>query len=98
MAKQFVAVRFRPNDPRTYTYANDGEPVRVGDRVKVPDARFGGWKPVEVVELVEEPRFECKSILGLVDGDTIDERLLSASEAEPHKPSLAPDLFGGGNG
>lgn len=29
MARQYVAVKFRPGDKRSYTYHNDGEPVKV---------------------------------------------------------------------
>lgn len=64
--RQYVACRFRPNDERAYTYHNDGEPVRVGDWVKVPD-RDGGWKRVEVVHVhYTAPLFPTKAILGLV--------------------------------
>jgi hypothetical protein len=72
--RQYLACKFRPEDSRTYTYANDGEPVAVGDAVKVPDNRSDGWKRVEVVEISDKaPPFACKSILGKVepeaDGD-----------------------------
>jgi len=83
---QYIAVRFRPEDTRTYTYVNHGVPARVGDRVKVPDPR-GGWKPVEVVEIVERPKFECKPIIGIIDGADIDARL-----SAPPEPKTG-DLF-----
>lgn len=65
--EQFIKVRFGPLDGRRYTYVNLGEPVVVGDMVKVPEARSDGWKRVEVMEIdVEEPTaFACKPILGL---------------------------------
>jgi hypothetical protein len=88
--RQFVAVRFRPEDQRTYTYANDGPPVTVGDQVKVPDNRSDGWKRVEVVAIVDKPRFECKLILGKVTGEDVDEKLLKPPVMGAHKP----DLFG----
>jgi len=104
---QFVSVRFRPHDTRTYTYANDGAPVRVGDRVKVPDNRGDGWKPVEVVAINQaEPPFPCKAIVGVVDGQAIDDKLLagdkSGSFGDPLKDYVedvrsglaGPDLFG----
>lgn len=63
---QFIACKFRPTDTRSFTYINDGEPVAVGNLVKVPDARSDGWKRVEVVAIdVPEPEFACKAIIGL---------------------------------
>lgn len=35
--RQYVACKFRSEDARSYTYHNDGEPVAVGDLVKVAD-------------------------------------------------------------
>jgi hypothetical protein len=67
MATQYVAAKFRPTDKRTYTYANDGDPVAVGDKVKVPDPREDGWVAVEVVAIVDKPAFVCKPILGKVE-------------------------------
>lgn len=78
---QFIKCRFGPLDERRYTYLNPGEPVAVGDMVKVPDARSDGWKRVEVMEVdVEEPNFVCKAILGKVDDP--------APEAEPTGPLI----------
>ena len=61
--RQYLACAFRPDATRTYTYHNDGEPVSVGDvvRVEVPD---GGWKPVTVREIVRAPTFTTRPILG----------------------------------
>lgn len=74
---QYVACKFRPTDTRSYTYENDGEPVAVGDFVKVPDNRSDGWKRVEVVEISDTaPPFACKPILGKV---TDDDRALDAA-------------------
>jgi len=65
---QYVVCKFRPTDARSYTYHNDGEPVDVGDQVKVADARSEGWKRVEVVAIVgEKPPFPTKPILGKVE-------------------------------
>lgn len=65
MPTQFVKCVFKPGDSRAYTYANDGEPVVVGDIVKVPDNRSGGFKRVEVIDVTdEEPSFACKPIIG----------------------------------
>lgn len=76
---QFIKVRFGPLDSRRYTYRNDGEPVAVGDMVKVPDARLDGWKRVEVTDIdVEEPtQFLCKSILGKVTGEDVDAAIMA---------------------
>lgn len=64
--RQYVAVKFRKGDSRSYTYHNDGNPVRIGDEVKVPDRELDSWKRVEVVDLpAEKPQFETKAILGL---------------------------------
>lgn len=59
---QYIAVRFRPQDGRSYTYHNDGEPVEVGDRVSVSTSR--GEATVEVIEIIAEaPPFITKSII-----------------------------------
>ena len=63
---QYVQVEFRTTDTRTYTYENTGDPVSIGDEVKVADNRSDGWKRVHVVGLTDEaPNFACKPILGL---------------------------------
>jgi len=65
MPKQFVAVKFRPEDTRQYTYAWDGEPLHDGDVVRVQDRSGEGWKKVFVVSTTDEaPPFDCKPILG----------------------------------
>lgn len=72
MSTQFVKCVFRPGDSRTYTYANDGEPVASGDWVKVPDNRGndGAWKRVQVVEVTDVvPPFACKPILGIYSAE-----------------------------
>lgn len=67
---QYVACKFRQSDTRTYTYSNDGDPVAVGDMVKVADNRSDGWKRVEVVEITDKaPPFACKPILGKIEAD-----------------------------
>lgn len=66
--RQYVACKFRPEDRRTYTYHNDGEPVAVGDAVKVLDRSGDGWKRIEVVEIGHiAPSFPTKPILGKID-------------------------------
>jgi hypothetical protein len=65
MTRQFLAVEFKPGG-RRYTYANDGEPVAIGDLVKVETR--GAIQVVPVAEIViEEPPFACKPILGLAE-------------------------------
>lgn len=67
--RQFVACKFRSSDTRTYTYHNDGEPVAVGDVVKVADRDHpDSWKRVEVAAIVDHaPSFPTKPILGKVE-------------------------------
>lgn len=61
---QYVQVEFTPGG-RPYTYKNDGDPVAMGDRVKVQTAKEGE-KTVSVVGIVaEKPKFECRPVLGL---------------------------------
>lgn len=65
---KYVACKFRSEDTRSYTYTWDGEPLAVGDMVKVADAKSDGWKRVEVVSISDEaPSFACKPILGRVE-------------------------------
>lgn len=62
MSRQYVAVRFRRGDRRTYTYHNDGPPVLPGDTVKINGRE--GWTAVEVVEVtLDAPPFETKPIM-----------------------------------
>lgn len=62
---QFVVCKFAASK-RGYTYANDGAPVSIGDRVEVQAPRDEGKVVVEVTEIdVPEPPFACKPILGL---------------------------------
>ncbi len=66
MARQYVVVKFAKG-PLTYTYHNDGEPVRAGDKVEVPGTRGGGCKLATVTHTHDmKPRhFETKAILGV---------------------------------
>lgn len=75
---QFVSVKFRPTDKRSYTYSNEGDPVSVGDFVKVPDSREDGWKRVEVVAVTDAaPSFPTKPILGLAPEQPPEDDLLN---------------------
>lgn len=67
--RQFIAVKFRSDDERTYTYHNDGEPVGAGETVKLPPrGREDGWVRGVVTEaFVDKPKFPTKAILGVVD-------------------------------
>jgi hypothetical protein len=70
--RQFVAIKFREADQRSYTYHNDGPPVSIGDRVLVP-SRNGGSQAVIVAGLgIDPPPFETKAILGLEPADELD--------------------------
>lgn len=61
--RQFVVVRFKPWDQRTYTYHNDGEAVAAGDAVVVNTAK--GPATVEVMSVgADEPEFATKPIVG----------------------------------
>jgi hypothetical protein len=89
---QYVAVKFRPKDSRAWTYRNDGPPVAVGTKVKVPDKEGDGWRGLDVVSVThEEPPFPTKAILGVVDGFDIDAAILAAPLPEPYKPDLFDD-------
>jgi hypothetical protein len=69
--RQYIACQFA-NSGRTYTYHNDGEPLAVGDQVKVETRN--GRQVVDVVELVAEPpRFETKPILNKIEPEPADE-------------------------
>lgn len=67
MTRQFVAVKFKPEDKRAFTYHNDGPPVAVGDMIAVP-GRSGGQIEREVLSIVDEkPLFDTKAIIGRVE-------------------------------
>lgn len=67
-APQYLAVKFREGDKRTYTYENNGPLLSAGDVVKVPDKSGDGWVRATVVEEVTKPKsFTCKAIIGKVD-------------------------------
>lgn len=97
MSRQFIAVTFRPGDRQTYTYHNDGEPVAVGDRVRVPDRSGDGWQAVTVasIDVPAPTKFETKAILGLVEvpaEPVVIHRQAQGQAAE----ALTGDLFGKG--
>jgi hypothetical protein len=61
--RQFVAVRFKPWERRTYTYHNDGAPIAIGEEVEVDTPK--GRQRVEVVGLSDlTPSFPTKPIVG----------------------------------
>jgi hypothetical protein len=81
----YVACKFRPEDSRAYTYEWDGEPLAIGDTVKVADARSDGWKRVQVVSITDEaPPFACKPILGKIDPDAEILAKIEAGTADPN--------------
>ncbi len=62
MPRQYLAIKFREWDDRTYTYHNDGPPVAVGDTVEVPTKKSKA--AVKVLSLpTEVPPYETKSII-----------------------------------
>ena len=64
---QYVTIKFRPLDAKTYTYHFDGPPVAPGDRVKVPSRDGDGWQGVHVVAVSDEkPPHPTKPILGII--------------------------------
>jgi hypothetical protein len=68
MTRQYATCTFRKGDSRSYTYHNDGDPVAIGDEVKVEDPRStdGIWKRVYVVGVDHpKPSFPTKPILGI---------------------------------
>lgn len=70
--RQYVAVKFKMNDGRLYTYHNDGPPVAVGDVVKVAARDGDGSQKVRVAEIVNnKPPFATKPIIGKFEGDGI---------------------------
>lgn len=83
MPRQYVACKFRPTDTRTYTYHWDGEPLIVGENVKVADARSDGWKHVYVVEVSDvPPPFATKPILGRIATESQPDPLFPDGIAE----------------
>ena len=66
MKTQYVSVKFNPWDRRTYTYANDIEPVEPGDKVKVNTPQRDGQ--IVTVESVTDrkPPFHCKPIIEVI--------------------------------
>lgn len=69
---QYVAVQFNPWDRRSYTYHNDGESAKIGDKVRVTTPR--GRQTVEVVGLPDKkPPFDTKPI----------DKIVKRAEPEP---------------
>jgi hypothetical protein len=71
--RQFIAVQFKVGPGRAYTYHNDGEPVAIGDIVRVT-TRTGAEQSATVVGLEDDaPPFETKPIVGKYETEeTID--------------------------
>jgi len=66
---QFIAVSLAAGK-RTYTYHNDGEPVQIGDKVKLPAPRGeDGWIPGIVEAVVSAPSFGTKPVIGIIETD-----------------------------
>jgi len=82
--RQYVACKFRTEDTRSYTYHNDGEPVAVGDLLKVADRDGDGWKRVHCVSIGDTaPTFPTKPILGKVEPEpAVDAALFPDGAAE----------------
>lgn len=59
--RQYVAVKYREEDKRTYTFHHDGEPLSVGDRVSLGT----GFGIVAEVGVAKPTRFDTKPIVGL---------------------------------
>jgi hypothetical protein len=93
---QFVACSFKPGG-RHFTYENKGDPVAVGDRVRVPAPRDDGFVIVTVEAIATKaPPFACKEVLGLA-GDAkpepdkpIDDLLGTGEDRNAPKPSFSP--------
>jgi len=67
--RQYVSVKFRPDHSRSYTFHNDGDPVKPGDKVVV--ATSHGTKTVIVDSVTDEaPRFATKPVTIPVDPKT----------------------------
>lgn len=81
MPTQYVACKFRSTDARSYTYHFDGEPLAIGDFVKVADRDGDGWKRVEVVSIAgAKPSFPTKPIIGKIEPEPADLALETTTE------------------
>lgn len=79
MARQYLACAFKEGS-RPYTYHNDGEPLAVGDLVRVA-GRSGSEQRVRVAALIDEPpSFETKPIIGLAEPELEPEQQLFTKE------------------
>lgn len=93
MPRQWVAIKFRDTDAKSFTYHNDGDPVKVGDLIKVPDRSGDGWKRVRVCDLpFDPPKFATKEILGLWEPVT-PPQAGEAATAPPAGVQTVDDLF-----
>ena len=87
MPRQFVEVKFKPWQSRSYTYHNDGEPVNVGSQVRV-DSR-DGWVALEVLSVTDVvPPYETKPILGLHADKPLPPRRPPPKRRPPEQASL----------
>lgn len=76
MPRQFANCRFIVNGKaggRHYLYHFDGEPLNVGDVVKLPDKDDPeAWQRGEVMRVSNRPPpFPTKAILGIVPGEAV---------------------------
>ncbi|HWA22292.1 MAG TPA: hypothetical protein VG735_07860 [Caulobacterales bacterium] len=64
--REYVQVRFKPGDAKTYCYHNDGAPLHVGARVRVETR--DGIKTVDVVDVgYDSPPYGTKEVLGAAE-------------------------------
>lgn len=91
---QYIEVTF-DRSSRRYTYRNDGQPVAVGDRVRV---KTGRTKPVAVTvaAILKPVKFETKPILGLVENAAQEEAVTKLGEDMLTELERQAKLQGGG--
>lgn len=84
----YVACKFRPDDSRSYTYTWDGEPLAIGDVVKVADRSGDGWKRVTVASITDQaPPFPCKPILGRYEPEAPADDADQPADTQQDEPS-----------
>lgn len=68
MTRQYIACVFCEGDSRSYTYHNDGDPLTVGDKVKV-EGRHGPSSAFVVAVLDSAPEYPTKSVISKVEAE-----------------------------
>jgi len=88
MPRQYVSVKFRQEDARTYTYHNDGDPLAPGQTARIESKRGEGWQLV-FVDSVSDKAPETYATKPILRPDWVDRMTLAEAASFFESPPMA---------